>query len=498
MILTNGRIYTMDAAVPRLSALPVTRDGRVARGVEAWEGESSAVSNERIDLGGRTVLPGLCDAHLHFRSWAMQEAELDLSPCPTLAAAIDAIGRSTDPFVIARGLRPALLAGGERPRAAALDGAAAGRPVAVWAHDRHTLWLSTSALTLPGAAAHDDGELRERDAWAVELPEPDAASLREIVDGAQRRAHAAGVTAVHDFEGAPGFAIWQELHASRRQTLRVVAAQETTDLAAVRATGLATGFGDDLLQVGPMKAFLDGTLGSRTASLLTPLADGSTGMVLTTREELVEIVRDATAGRLQVAVHAIGDRANRDALDAFAATRALWHGRVPPPRIEHAQLVHPDDVARFAAIGVTASMQPTHATSDRDVADDLWGATASLPYAWRALLDAGATLAFGSDAPIEPLAPLAAIHAAVNRTLDERPAWERVRPLSVHEAIAASTTGPAAAAGLARLGRLAPGFAADLVVLDDDPFTCPPERIATIGVVATMVAGRWVHGRPPW
>ena len=144
-------------------------------------------------------------------------------------------------------------------------------------------------------------------------------------------------------------------------------------------------------------------------------------------------------------------------------------------------------------------MQPSHAPSDRDVADAAWGDRAALAYAWRALADAGAALAFGSDAPIEPMAPLEGIHAAVNRTLGDRPPWRREQALTVAEAVAGFTRGAAYAAGREkRLGRLSPGFEADLVVLDDDPFTCPPERIASIGVVATMVGGRWVHGRPPW
>jgi predicted amidohydrolase YtcJ len=198
-------------------------------------------------------------------------------------------------------------------------------------------------------------------------------------------------------------------------------------------------------------------------------------------------------------VHAIGDRANREALDAFAATAEAWRPGGLRPRIEHAQLLHPDDVDRFAELGVIASMQPSHAPSDRDVADTAWGERAALAYAWRALADSGAVLAFGSDAPIEDLDPLAGLHAAVNRTLDERPAWRPQQALDRERALAGFVSGPAYAAGWERrLGRLAPGFAADLVVLDGDPLTCPAAEIGSIGVVATMVGGRFVHGRPPW
>ena len=496
MILTNGRIYTLDPVAPRIAGLPVTRDGRVARGVEAWEGEVSQVSNERVDLGGRTVLPGLVDAHVHFRTWAIERSRVDLTGSRSVREIAERAAAAPGDWVIGQGWR-AIDAGGE-PDAALLDEVCGDRPVALWAHDRHTLVLSSRALELTGTAA-PGGLLREHDAWDVPLPEPSAAAARAAVDAAQAVAHAAGVTQVHDLERHGGFAIWQQLHADRSLTLRVSAAQQADRLAGLRAAELRTGFGDEMLQVGPVKAFLDGTAGSRTAHMLEPFADGGNGLELLSAVDFATLVREAAEGGLAVAVHAIGDRACRAALDAFEATRHIWQPLGLRQRIEHAQLLHPDDVARFGRLGVIASMQPSHAPSDRDVADAVWGDRAAHAHAWRALAHTGATLAFGSDAPIEPLAPLQGIHAAVNRTLDGRPAWRPEQALTVDEAVAGFTRGAAYAAGWERrLGRLAPGYLADLVVLDDDPFTCPPDRIATIGVVATMVGGRWVHGRPPW
>jgi predicted amidohydrolase YtcJ len=496
VILTNGRIYTLDPASPRIAGLPITRDGRVARGVEAWEGDVSQVSSERIDLDGRTVLPGLVDAHVHFRTWAIERSRVDLQGSRSVREVAERAAAAPGDWVIGQGWR-ATDAGAE-PDAALLDEICGDRPVALWAHDRHTLVLSSRAQELTGAAA-PGGVLREHEAWDVPLPEPSPAAALAAVDAAQATAHAAGVTQVHDFERHGGFAIWQQLHADRSLTLRVTAAQQAEGIAGLRAAELRTGFGDAMLQVGPVKAFLDGTLGSRTARMLEPFADGGDGLELMARDDFAMLIREAAGGGLAVAVHAIGDRACREALDAFEETRDVWQPTGLRQRIEHAQLLHPDDVARFGALGVIASMQPTHAPSDRDVADRAWGDRAALAYAWRALADAGATLAFGSDAPIEPLAPLAGIHAAVNRTLDDRPAWHPEQALTVLEAVAGFTRGAASAAGWERhVGRLAPGCEADLVVLDDDPFTCPPGRIASIGVVATMVGGRWVHGRPPW
>ena len=202
---------------------------------------------------------------------------------------------------------------------------------------------------------------------------------------------------------------------------------------------------------------MDGTLGSRTARLL----DGS-GVEITSAEALCEIVRRAAAAGFPVAVHAIGDRANREALDAFAATRADWRGL--RPRIEHAQCVHPVDVPRFAALGVAASVQYAHATSDRDVADRLWGERAAHAYPYRSLLDAGTVLAGGSDAPVEELDPLAGLRAAVRRTDGERPPWRPEQAIGAAAALASYTTAPAWLAGEEGLrGRLAPGLLADLV-----------------------------------
>jgi len=234
-----------------------------------------------------------------------------------------------------------------------------------------------------------------------------------------------------------------------------------------------------------VKAFMDGTLGSRTARLL----DG-TGVQITGSEELAELIRRAAAHDLPLAVHAIGDRANRDALDAFEATRADWAPKGLRPRIEHAQCVHPDDQPRFAALGVTASVQFTHATSDRDVADRLWGERADHAYPYRSLRDGGAVLAGGSDAPIEALDPLAGLRAAVLRTDSDRPPWRPEQALALDDALAAFTTAPAwLERAEASRGRLAPGLAADVVVLDRDPY----EDLAGARVAATMLDGDWIH-----
>ena len=193
-------------------------------------------------------------------------------------------------------------------------------------------------------------------------------------------------------------------------------------------------------------------------------------------------------------MHAIGDRANREALDAFEETQDVWQPLGLRHRIEHAQLLAPEDVARFAALGVACSVQFSHAPSDRDLAERFWGDRVDGAYAFRSLLDSGAVLANGSDAPIEELDPLAGIRAGVRRTIDERAAWRGEQAVTVEQAFHATCVAPAWLAGdERRRGRLVPGHDADFVVLDRDPWDDLDAQ-----VVATMVAGRWVHNPPPW
>ena len=501
MILEGGPIYTADPALPHVRGLPIDDRGRVTRGVEAWEGDTSKVSNERIDLGGRTVVPGFVDAHAHFLSWALDRLRVDVRDAPTAAAALELVAAQaaadraagTDgTWLIAAGWTEAMLAEVADPTAA-LDAATQGRPAAFWARDRHALWLSTAALAQIGG----DAIRREDAAWATPLPAPTRAERQRAVALGQQEAHRLGLTGIHDFERSGGRATWQELDAQERVTLRVASALPAEQLEAIEQVELVSGFGSEYVRIGAVKAFLDGTVGARTAHMLAPYDDGGTGMELLTTDALADVVRRSAAMGLPVAMHAIGDAAVRSALDALEQTQADWrdlaevHGR--PPRIEHAQLVHPDDLARFGALGVVASMQPVHAAEDRAAAEAAWGSRCSGAYAWRPLLDAGATLVFGTDAPISPLDPIATLAAAVASPLV--PGHE----VTVADALTAMTTTPSAILGLQRRqGRLSPGSFADLVVLDRDPFETPADELHAIEVVATMVGGRWVHGRPPW
>ena len=303
-------------------------------------------------------------------------------------------------------------------------------------------------------------------------------------------ANSRGVTAVHDKDGWLGaLRLWRQLEERGQLSLRVWQSIPADKLDEAVAVGLRSGFGSSYLKLGYLKVFMDGTLGSQTAWMLD-----DSGVRITSGAELAEIVRRGAEAGFPVAVHAIGDKANREALDAFEETKDAWAPRGLRQRIEHAQLLSPQDLPRFAEIGVACSVQFSHAPSDRDLADLYWAGKTDGAYAFRSLLDSGATLVNGSDAPIEELDPLAGIRAGVRRTIDERPAWHADECLTVDQAFHATCVTPAWLAGEERKrGTLVPGHYADLVVLDRDPW-----EDLDAEVVATMVGGRWVHNPPPW
>ena len=311
-------------------------------------------------------------------------------------------------------------------------------PAALWSKDYHSLWVNTAGLARAGGDLDVDGGVVERDGSGEPtgvLREESAWRFRdrhvvvsedEFVDATRagiKVANARGVAAIHDKDGWLGaHAIFARIHGRDGLSLRVWQSLPHDHVGALAELRLRPGLGDDHLRLGYLKAFMDGTLGSQTALML----DG-TGVCITSGDELAEIVRAATAAGWPVAVHAIGDRANREALDAFESTRELWAPLGLRQRIEHAQCVDPADLGRFAELGVACSVQFSHAPSDRDLAERFWGERLDGTYAFGTLLRSGAVVANGSDAPVEELDPLAGIAAGVRRTIDDRAAWRAGR-----------------------------------------------------------------------
>jgi predicted amidohydrolase YtcJ len=492
VLLTGGTIRTLDPAAPVVGQLAV-RDGVVA--------EEPGPDDRKIDLGDRCVLPGFTDSHVHFPTWSLGLRQARLEGVRSLDEALERVVAARDRVAPGGWLRGLGWREGdwtEAPTREALDRAVPDVPVALMSKDYHSLWVNSVALAradapleVPGGVVEPSGILRENSAWAFRdrYVRPTVGEMVDASREGMRVVASRGVVAIHDKDGWLGaLEVFEHLLEAGELDLRVWQSFPWERLDDLRALGLRSGFGNDMLRMGYLKGFMDGTLGSATARLL----DGS-GVEISSREHLEDVVRRAAEAHWPVGVHAIGDAANRAALDAFEATRDAWQPRGLRPRIEHAQLLDEADLPRFAELGVAASVQFSHAASDRDLAERLWEGREGA-YAYRALLDAGTLLVNGSDAPVEELDPLAGIVSGVLRTLDERPAWRPEQAVTLEQALHATCVTPAWLEHQEhRRGTLRTGMLADLVVLDRDPLGCPPDELPGLHVLATMVGGRWTH-----
>ncbi|KQS08749.1 hypothetical protein ASG04_07275 [Curtobacterium sp. Leaf183] len=462
-------------------------DGVVTAVAPAGTLDATSTDTDVLQADGAWLGPGLVDHHTHFDQWALVRRRVDVSVADSAEATADllaAVARTgvADRVLIGHGYRD-----GMWPRPASrelLDRAAPGLPVVVVSADLHAVWCNALALSHFGAVlgrplvAGEDGVLREQDAFDVtgalsQVPD-------EVLDGwvadAAEAAAARGVTRVVDLEMRFGLDRWTRRIRGGTDALRVSSGVYAADLDTAIARGLRTGDVVEgtrgLLTMGPFKVITDGSLGTRTAAL----ADGS-GVLAWSFDDLVAITRRAVDAGLVPAVHAIGDRANALALDVFEAVGARG-------TIEHAQLLADADLARFARLGVAASVQPEHAMDDRDIADHHWAGVTDRAFAFASLARAGARVLLGSDAPVAPLDPWVSLAAAVGRDRDGREPWHPSERLSALTAWTGSTDG--------RVG-VAVGDVADLVLVGSDPLTVSSTALRTMPVLATAVAGRWTH-----
>jgi predicted amidohydrolase YtcJ len=520
-VLLEGRIFpSADQASP-VEALAI-RSGRVDALGTAAEVEAAADrKTERVRLGGRTVLPGLIDAHVHLHLYALGLDQVDCTT-PTLEECLVRLKRragTAPPGSWVRGHGWDQNLWGRYGTLQELDGAVPLNPAFLTAKSLHSGWINSRALALAGISGSTPdppGGRIERDAQGIPtgilfenalrlvsqvIGEQTPQALADHLQRAQSALWEFGLTGVHDFDGPQCLRALQILRQSGGLGLRVLKNLPVTELEHALALGLRSGFGDDWIRLGNIKLFADGALGPRTAAMFDAYQGepDNIGMLLIDGEELAEIGIRAAEGGWALSVHAIGDRANHEVLDALSTVRAHERGRGAPllrHRIEHLQVMHPDDLARPAELGVVASMQPIHALSDMAMAERFWGERTRHAYAWRAQLEAGARLAFGSDAPVESPNPFWGLHAAVGRRrLDGSPGpdgWHPQQKLQLREALSAYTLGPAYAAGWEGVqGQLRPGGWADLIVLDRDPFECEVEELAALKPVGTMVGGEW-------
>jgi predicted amidohydrolase YtcJ len=468
-------------------------DGRIL-GVGAAATAAAGPQADVVELEGR-VHPGFHDSHIHLGWMARHRMTLDLTGAAGVADVVDRVRRRASglpvgAWVVGHHLDDSDWTDRDKLDRRHLEAASPGRPVFIHRRDTHLAWVSSEALAIAGidrdsvdpaggvidrdSDGEPSGVVRDQAAELVRrhIPEIDAARRRQLLGDVCSELSRLGVTSVHAVESVEDFELLGSLHAAGLLHLRVSALLPHDSVDDLVAAGVRSGHGDDSVRVWGVKLFLDGSLGSDTAEML----DGRGIEVLPQKALRSVVARTADAG-LNLAIHAIGDGAVRRCLDALEerpAAHPLWR-----PRIEHAQCVDSEDASRFAQLGVIASMQPIHAVSDRTLADRRWGDRCANAYAWRLLHDAGALLAFGSDAPVDDPAPLRGIAAATHwrRTAG----WYPQLALDGASAVQAYTANAAYAVGMEdRLGTLAPGSWCDLTVVRGDV------------VIATVLAGEVV------
>jgi predicted amidohydrolase YtcJ len=527
-ILYNANIITLNPQQSKASALVINHhaphEGRIVAvgDDEQMRAEYGAVA-EMEDMGGATILPGLTDAHIHLQQYGLGLKKLDLFGA-TKQECLDKVAEraaNTPPgeWILGHGWNQNNWPEG-LPIAADLDKAAPNNPVHLTHVSLHSSWENSVALDASGINAetpdpqggkivrdesgNPSGVLLETASALITdiLPEPTPEESILAIEEAQQALWRIGLTGVHDFDRIPSFVALQTLRRRGGLKLRVLKNLPVESLDEITAMGLRSGFGDHLLRIGSIKVFADGALGPQTAAMLAPYegqADNR-GISLLDGEEIFEIGRQAASSGLSLAVHAIGDAANHAMLNGFEQLRRFEEEQDLPQlrhRIEHVQILHPDDIPRLSQLGIIASMQPIHATSDMLMADEYWGERARYSYAWRSLQETGAAMAFGSDAPVDTPNPFHGIFAAVTRRrVDGTPGpkgWYPEECIALESALHGYTTGPAYTAGMGNdLGMLASGFLADLIVVPDDPFSTNEDALHAIQPAATMVGGEWV------
>ena len=541
LVVVNATIYTMDSARPRAEAMAIV-DGRIAGVGDTRSILEAYRPEETIDAGGRTVIPGLIDAHAHVMGLGAALRTLDLvgtESAEEIAERVAAAVAERDPgeWILGRGWDQNDWERKVFPNREILDRVAPDNPVWLTRIDGHAGWANSRAMDAAGIDATtpdpeggrvvrgEDGEptgvfVDNAETLVTRaIPEPDAEELSARLAAAQEHMASVGLTGVHDMGAGPTtvmlYGTWAEEGRLVPRIAVYLSAGEPVEWWA--REGAASTPETDRLKVAGAKIYADGALGSRGAALLEPYSDDpdNRGLLVTDPDVLAEQTARAVELGLQPAIHAIGDRGNRVALDAIehawreevaegtaaygtdpAPGYAGWTG--PAPRIEHVQVVATEDIPRFVELGVIASFQPTHATSDMYWAEDRVGPERiEGAYAWRTFMDAGARLACGSDFPVERANPFHGLYAAVTRQDQEgwpEGGWRPSERMTREEALACFTREAAAAAGMDHeVGTLSPGKRADFLILDADPTTVPAEEIWRVGVDRTVIGGETVH-----
>jgi len=536
LILLNGDFRTQDPANPDVEATAIAA-GRILT-----IGDNDTISNlagshtRQIDLGGRLVLPGFMDIHFHYYDWALGRSNLNLAGLGSLAEMLKSVqGAAADTpsgqWILGLGFNETDWPEKRMPTRTDLDGAASDHPVFLTRCDLHLAAVNSRALEIAGISAdtpdppggliaRDDqgvptGILRERALNLVKdiLPALDDDSIVAAMRDGLPALHSMGITGLHDIrlmggaEGATVLKAWQKIHRSGDLHLRSWVTIPGEHLGEAVAIGLTTGFGDEFLRIGHVKFFADGGMGARTAWMIEPYLDADYGMPLTSMDELQKAVEKADQAGLAVAIHAIGDRTNRELITVFEKlakqkTGAGEKGFGPPAiphRIEHVQMIRTEDLARLACLNLVVCVQPHNLILDISMIDECAGPKGSYTYTFRDMLDAGIPLCLSSDSPVCNPSPLVNIHAAVTRCRqDGTPAggWYPRQRISVEEAVRGYTLTPAIASGVGdRLGSITAGKRADMVIIDRNIYDIDPMDIIRASVDMTIFDGRIVYQR---
>ncbi|MBW6465209.1 MAG: amidohydrolase [Brevefilum sp.] len=517
-IFHNAKIFSPE--YPTATAVVIDHGRFLALGSDSEILAGFSSTKQCTDLQGKTLWPGLTDAHVHLRLLAETMAMIDCETS-TRQSCISRIKQTADTlpegaWVRGHGWNQNQWEEGFG-NAAMLDNVCGDRPAYLTAKSLHAAWANSTAMSLAGITGDTPdpaGGTIQRDqhgqptgilleAGAMQLiesiiPAPTTAEIIAKFKVTLPELWKVGLVGIHDFDD---FACWlalQSLYQAGSFGLRVRKHIPFDHMDEFINAGLHTGFGDDWLNIGGVKLFSDGALGPQTAAMLKPFEDTQeSGTLLMDQDALVEAGEQAVAHGISLAVHAIGDRANRVVLDAYQRLRSYERAHHLPHlhhRIEHVQIIDPADISRLAELDIVASVQPIHAPSDMLMADRSLGSRSQNAYAYQSILEAGAAYVLGSDAPVEPVNPFFGLHAAVTRRRsDGSPGpqgWHPNQRLTLEEALNGFTITPAVVAGRGnRLGKIAPGYHADFIILEKDPFALEPHELCQIKPQATFIAG---------
>lgn len=530
-ILHNGNFHTQDEHLPLAQAVAIGQGRIIAVGDDRNILDLSTSKTEKIDLQGKLGLPGFMDPHFHYHEWAFMRKHLNLAEVSSFSQCLEKIRNRADAlrpgeWIIGQGFNDSDWPENRMPLKKDLDEVAPDHPTVVWRCDLHLAVANSKALEITGI---DDrtpnppmgivekdhngkltGVLRELAINLVKAPILDlmekdiVKAMREGIPVLNRL----GLTALHDIrlmggvEGASALRAWQMLNETSPVNMRTWVTLPGERLDEAAALGLQSGYGNDRLRIGHLKYFADGGMGARTAFMLEKYLDAEYGMPLTPMEELEEALLKAERAGLSIMVHAIGDRTNRELVSLFEkvsgrnAGSSSGPGSKPllPHRIEHIQMIRPEDIRRLANLGVVGCVQPHNVILDINMIDASVGENGRFAYPFRELLDSGTPILFSSDCPVCDPSPVIGIHAAVTRQRSDRTpekGWYPEQRVTVDEAVRAYTLTPAVASGAGdKLGSISPGKYADIIILEEDIYTIDPADIHDVGVTLTLLDGK--------